>query len=301
LRKDANKRWRALKRETTTGYLMILPVIAYITFFFFFPIAYTFSLSLQRYDLLTGDIKFVGLTNYFSILRDERFINSLKVTLLFTSICVCTELVIGMFLALLLSQNIKGIKIFRTLLLMPLMITPVVYSLQFRWMYADQYGVINNILRAIGIEGPLWIGDPNISLYSISIVMVWAATPFVMLVILAGIQSIPTTFYEAAQIDGASSWGRFRHVTLPLLKPAILFVLLIRIIDAFRMFDIPYVITGGGPAYSTELLSLYVYSMAFRFLDIGKASSAAVIMLLISLAMCITFILLLERREFSRR
>jgi len=233
---------------------------------------------------------FIGLSNYLKVFSSERALNALRNSIFFVFTCLLIEIPTGLSLALLLNKDIKGIRIFRTLLLAPLMVPPVVYSLQFRWMFTDQYGIVNHILAMLGINGPLWLADPNVAMYACVITMVWAAIPFVTIVVLAGLQSIPQDLYEAAKIDGASSWSIFKSITLPLLKPALLFVLLIRTIDALKMFDIFYVLTGGGPAYATETAPLYIYRLAFTYLDFGMASVLSVIMIMLSLTICLFII-----------
>jgi len=281
---------RKISHEAMIGYGMILPALIYLSLFYFYPIISAVNLSFQEYDISSGKNRFIGLANYFSIMSEDRFFNAIKNTFFFTFSCTSIELAIGMCLALLLNRDLRDKGLFRTLLLTPLMLTPVVYSLQFRWMYADQYGVINNILKGLGIAGPLWIADANIAMYSIMITMIWAATPFVMIVLLAGLQSIPPELYEAAQIDGASIWNTFKNITLPLLKPAILVVLLIRTMDAFKMFDIFYILTGGGPGFATEVLSIYIYKTAFSYLNLGKASALSCIMTLIISMIALVYI-----------
>jgi len=248
----------------------------------------------MRYAVGTGEETFLGSGNYVSLLNDSLFWIALRNTFIFTSVCVSVEFVIGLGLALLLNRDLRDRGLIRTLLILPMMITPVVEGLQFRFIFTDQIGILNHILKIFGIEGPLWIADSNVALISVMIAMIWCATPFDMLVLLAGLKSVPPDLYDAAKVDGVSRWQSFRYVSWPLLKPAALIVLLIRTMDAFRTFDIIYIITGAGPAHATELISTYAYRIAFSHLDFGEASALSCIALLIISAISLCYVLLLR-------
>jgi multiple sugar transport system permease protein len=187
----------------------------------------------------------------------------------------------GLGLALLLNSDIRGRRIFVSFLLIPLVMPPIVISLSWKMMYDYGWGVVNYLLSLLGLEPVYWLSDPAIALYAIIFTDVWHLTPFVMLIFLAGLQSLPTEPYEAAQIDGASHWQVFRDVTLPLLRPTILVVLLLRTIDGSKVFDKVFVMTGGGPGTATETLITHIYRNAFRGLDLGYAAAMSFMMLIV--------------------
>jgi len=210
---------------------------------------------------------------------------------------IIIELIIGFAVAIVLNQVLPGSKVFRVIFTLPLMIAPVVSGLQWRWLFADQYGVINYILSTIGLKGPLWLATPWGAKASILISDVWLATPFVILILLAAMSSLPEEFYEAAQLDGARSDQIFRYITLPLLRPALLLILVIRLSDAFRVFDIVYIITQGGPGGATEVLSTYIYKDTFTNLNFGVGSAASFIVMIIIAIVSYSCVRLLRPRE----
>ncbi|MGE5581711.1 MAG: carbohydrate ABC transporter permease [Bacillota bacterium] len=200
------------------------------------------------------------------------------------------ETILGFILALLLAEEFRGRKFFRTIIMMPLILTPVAFSFGWRMMYHPNIGVINFFLNKFGIASVNWLANPYLAMISLIIIDVWQCTPFMMLIILAGITSLPVEPFEAAKVDGATGIQMFWRVTIPLLKPVFIIAILFRALDAFKTFDIFMTMTGGGPGASTEVLNLYTYLNSFRFLNIGYASALAVLMLLISFALGIILI-----------
>jgi len=190
-------------------------------------------------------------------------------------------------LALLINKNIREKNVITTILALPMMIAPVIAALTWRWMYAYDYGILNFLLnRLFGFQPLLWISDKNIAMYSVIIADVWITAPFMMLILYAGLQMIPTERYEAATVDGASTWQMFRYVTLPSLRGVLIVALMVRTIDAFtKLFDVVYVITGGGPAYATEVLPTYAYKVGLAFFRLGAGAAISIITLLIAAVM----------------
>jgi multiple sugar transport system permease protein len=278
--------------------LLTLPALAIMLVVFVFPLLFSAFTSLHRFEIARPDrTRFIGLENYVEIVQDSAFQRALTNTLVYVFVAVPIEFVIGLLLALALANIVQGRGLFRTLLVIPQMLAPAVTALLWKFMYNDELGLINHLLRELGVNRPpLWLTETPLALFSIILVEIWATVPVFVLLLLAGLLSIPQEYYEAAAIDGGSPLAIFRHVTLPLLQPVILVALLIRGMDAFRVFDLVYVLTGGGPALRTDVLSFFVFRTAFTDRDFGLASAGAWIISLILLIGGLTLIRLLRRR-----
>ena len=263
----------------------------------FYPLAYSFGLSFYNYYLPVPRTTFVGLDNFRFVLGDDAFWDALGVTARFTGAAVTIEVVLGIAVALLLDSHIPCRGFVTTVVLLPMAITPAVAGLLMRWMFESNWGLVNYFLGLVGVRGPGWTGDPAWALWSIVLADAWQNTPFVILVVYAGLQSIPVEPLEAAMVDGASRAQTLAHVVFPFLRPLILFVLIIRSMDAFRIFDQVFVMTGGGPGTTTQTITFYNYVMAFRQLRMGRASALGVITLLILSLVIGAWIYLLYRRE----
>jgi len=265
---------------------MLLAVILVLA-----PLIYSIYLSLFSLELTKPwqGTKFVGLVNYREILLNPDFWFSLRITFLFTFITVAAELLIGFGIALLLNREFVGEGVVRSLLLLPMMMTPVVAAISWKFMYEPTYGIINYYLARLGIPQPAWLAKPSTALFSIMITDIWRTTPFVFLVLLAGLQALPHEPYEASTVDGASSLQQLWYITLPLLKPVILVISMVRLMDAFRMFDLIFVMTRGGPGFASELLLVYNYRIAFRYFRIGSGNALSTLVLIIILIFTILF------------
>ncbi len=244
-------------------------VLAVVTFF---PIVYVLWLSLTHYSLIGDAPTFAGIENFARLFADRRFWNALGNTLYFTVVSVALEVAVGLGFALLLARPFVGRAPMRAVVLLPWAIPTVVAARMWEWMYNGDFGVINYLL---GTETN-WLGDPVWAMHAAIVMDVWKETPFVALLLLAGRLSIAPELYQAARLDGAGAWRSFRHITWPLLKPLLLIVLIFRTIGAFRVFDAIYVLTGGGPANTTETLSIYAYKVLFQALEFGYGSAIAV-------------------------
>jgi ABC-type sugar transport system permease subunit len=277
--------------------VFLMPSMAVLTVILFYPLLYSVGLSFYNYYLPVPRQTFVGLDNFARILEDSAFWDALWVTVRFTGAAVFIEFVLGVAVALLLDSRIPCRKLVNLVVLLPMTITPAVGGLLMRWMFESNWGLVNYFLSLAGIPGPGWTGDPRWALWSIILADVWQNTPFVTLVIYAGLQSIPLEPVEAAMVDGASRGQALRHVILPILRPLILFVLIIRSMDAFRIFDQVFVMTGGGPGTTTQTITFYNYVLAFRMLRMGLASALGVITLLILSLIIGVWIYLLYHKE----
>ncbi|AJY77316.1 carbohydrate ABC transporter permease [Paenibacillus beijingensis] len=275
------------RNDRKAALLFFAPAAVFMVLFFLYPMALLIRDSV--FDSKTGT-RFVGGDNYVNALTSERFYLSLYNTVIFVIGAVTIELLIGLVLALLLATGFKGSQLTRTLFLSPLMIAPLVCGLIWKFMLNDQFGIINSILYRLGIlnspHSILWLSDSKFALFSCMIADVWLTTPFMMLVLLAGIQGIPGSLYEAAHIDGAGRSQRFWHITLPSLKPVIVVAVLIRMIDAARSFDIIWILTQGGPGFSSSVLSTMIYNAMARYNQTGYASALAVLFMLAMLLVC---------------
>jgi len=287
-----------LSKEEIIGLLMITPALAVLALVYFYPLGYNIDLSFSNWPIKEGLPKYyVGLDNYMRLFSDRDFQTVIVNTLFFTALSVPTELFIGLGIALLLNRELKGKTVFITLLALPMIVAPVVAALAWKWLYFYDYGALNYVLSFVGIQPIRWMSDVNYAIYSIIIADIWTTTPFMMLILYAGLQMIPTQLYEAARMDGASQWHIFWRITLPSLKSVLAVALMIRTIDAFtKLFDIVYIITGGGPGYATEVLPTFGYKEAFTFFELGRSAAITMITLLIS-AVMVVIILRSSRRK----
>jgi len=278
---------RLLRSKKTLGMLFVLPAVVVLVLVFVYPLVYNADLSLSEWRLAIGEEKhYVGLSNYSYNFSDPLFHKVLKNTLVFTAVSVPLEIVIGLGLALLISRKIRGRSIFLAILILPMMVAPVIVGLTWRWLYAWDYGLINPLIGVFGVGSINWLADPSIAMFSVIIADVWAMVPFVFLFCYAGLRMVPRERYESAEIDGVSSWQKFRHVTLPSIKGILMIAVLIRAMDAFtKLFDVVYTLTGGGPAYATEVLPVYTYRVALQFFRLGRGASIALITLLVTIIM----------------
>jgi multiple sugar transport system permease protein len=274
-------------------YVLIAPAVGVLFALSIYPLIYSITVSLQQ-ETANGVIW--GLGNFARLFSDHFFLTALAHTFVYAVVALTCEFLLGLGLALLLNSQIRGRGLFRATLLVPMMLPPVVAAIIWRLMLNPNFGAINGTLKQIGIdtESLTWTASPGLAMLSVIAVDVWQWTPFVFLVLLAGLQAIPQEPYEAALIDGSSRWQTFRHVTLPLLKPAILIVLLLRTMDLLRVFDQIFILTEGGPGFATETVSLYIYRTAFRFFDFGYAAAMSFVLLVLTNIVSVFYIKLLR-------
>ena len=275
--------------------IAILPTTVMMVLIFGIPLLFSLYLGFQGWSpdqaLFSGN--FAGLDNYNDLLTDPQFIKSLSVTCIYTVTTVATELAFGLGIALLLDIDLPWIGFFRTALVVPMMITPIVAALCWKLLLDPDHGVINYWIGSHIV----WLGRPDTALISVMVVNLWQNAPFVAVLLLAGLRSLPSEPVEAAAIDGASRVQVFWHITLPLLKPYIVVALLLRTIFEFRAFDNIYVMTSGGPANATMTLSMFTYLASFVRFDLSLGAAASWLMLLMCLLLCLFFIAVIRRRE----
>lgn len=282
-------RYASLWLERRIHFLLLAPAALLFLMLTVFPLVYNGYISLHHFAFIRRVFSFVGVQNYVRLSQDRLFISSILNTLWFVGLATATEVVLGTALALLLNVRLRGRRVFLPLIVLPMMLPTMVVSAVWVMLYDFEFGLINHILRLLGLIPVQWLSSPQIAMPAIVLVDVWQWMPFVLLLILAGLQSIPDFLYEAAQIDGASKFHMFRYITLPLLSFHIRLAVLLRVIDTFRIFDKVYAMTGGGPGYSTETVSLYIFREGFRYYNLGYAASASLVMVLLVMAISVLY------------
>jgi len=257
------------------AYWLIIPALVGLVIMYLMPMMWTFYLSFTNATPLKA-YHFIGIGNYVRMFQDSVFRKALINTITYTFLTVIVQVVISFVLALLINALRHGKSLARTLLLLPWAVPPVAAAQVWRWMYVRKYGVMDWFFAHLNINPPDWLGDPSIALFSVIIPTIWRVTPFMTFVLYSGLHMIPAELYEAARIDGAGFWRQLRYVTLPLMSRLFFIVILLQSAWLFSSFDIPWVLTRGGPAQSTHLLATYVYQSAFSFFDFGYAACIGV-------------------------
>lgn len=282
---------RLLRKEAFEGYACIAPWLIGLVFLTLGPVVFSFLMSLTRWDMINPP-RFVGLGNYVTIFADDdRFIQSLRVTASYASLAVPLGLVISLALAMLLNLHVRGMRVFRSIFYIPAILPGVAVAMVWIVVFRYQGGVFNSLLAIVGVEPVKWLTSTEWALRSFVIMSLWGVGGG-MIIYLAGLQSVPTQLYEAAEIDGAGVWGRFRNVTLPMISPTIFFNLVMGVIGSFQVFTSSYIITGGqgGPANATLFYVLYLYQKAFRYLQMGYACALAWILFAIILVLTLVIL-----------
>jgi ABC-type sugar transport system permease subunit len=273
--------------EKTLGFLLLLPAFALLALIVVYPIGKLIYNSFFDLRLSggSGQIKFVGFDNYIEVWKDKDFWNATKNTVLITLITVPGALVVGLGLAMLANLPFKRKWPVRLALLLPWALPLSFAGLIFAWFFHTEYGIVNDVLRILGKdETTMWLLRPNWAFAAICFTVIWKSSSFMALILLAGLQMIPKSLYEAAEVDGASKWQQFWQITIPMLMPSIIVALIFRTITALQTFDIPYTMTKGGPGNSTETLAMLIHKTTIEYLDVGYGSTLAVCMFLISMA-----------------
>jgi multiple sugar transport system permease protein len=289
-----------------TPYLFLAPAGIVLAIALMYPIGYMVYASFLNWNpsQRIGEAEFVGLANYISLLNDPQFRESFAVTLRFAAIVVSVEMVLGVGLALLLDRELRGMSVLRTVFILPMMIAPIVVGLMWRYMYHPTVGIFNRTLTSLGLEGVPWLSNGDWAFASVIIADIWQWTPFIFILSLAALQSLPGSVMEAARIDGASAWQTILYIKLPLMLPVLIVTALLRLIDAFKVLEVILVLTNGGPGLSTEILSLRISRTASEFRELGKAaamSNLLLILLLILTVAMFAYTKITERRAAIRR
>lgn len=277
------------KDHVIWGYIFILPTAIGLILLNIWPAIQTFILSFQK-STGFGNTVWVGITNYQKLLGDKEVLQSLINTLIYAMVSIPLIVVLSLIVAVLMNQKVKGISVYRTLYFLPVVAAPSAVAMIWRWMFNNEFGLINNLLLKIGVQGPAWLSDPSIAIYSVIIVGVWSAIGYNMVLLLAGLQEIPRDYYEAADIDGASSWQQFSNITLPLVTPTLFFVVITTVINSFQVFDAIFMMIAASSEamYKTQSLAYLFYKYSFLLNDKGYGS--AIVMLLLLIILIITFI-----------
>lgn len=268
-----------------TPYLFLAPAGVVLAVALFYPICYMIYASFLDWNpsQRIGEADFVGLRNYFKLFSDDAFRESLWVTLKFAGVVVTIEMFLGVGLAMLLDRNIRGMSMLRTLFILPMMIAPIVVGLMWRYMYHPTVGIFNKTLKSWGFDGIPWLADGNWAFASIVIADIWQWTPFIFILSLAALQSLPASAIEASKIDGATGWQQIIYIKLPLMLPVLIVTLLLRLIDSFKVLEVVLVMTNGGPGLSTEILSIRINRTASEFRELGEAAAMSNLLLIVLL------------------
>ena len=285
-------------------YMFIAPAAVIMAIALVYPLAYMIYGSFRSWDpsQKISETEFVGLANYFTLANDPAFLESLSVTLRFAFVVVSVEMVLGVGLALLLDRKIRGMSILRTMFILPMMIAPVVVGLMWRYMYHPTVGTFNTTIKSLGFDGIDWLGRN--ALTSVIIADIWQWTPFIFILSLAALQSLPQSALEASRIDGATRWQQILYIKLPLMMPVLIVTALLRLIDAFKVLEVILVMTEGGPGLSTEILALRISRTATEFRELGVAAAMSnyllILLMLLTVAM-FAFTRLQEKRAERQR
>jgi ABC-type sugar transport system permease subunit len=289
--------------EARHGVLLVAPAIGVIAAVALLPIAWTFWDSLHLYDLRLPWLgrPWIGAGNYVEAMRDPRFREALLHTTFFVAVTVVLELVLGLALAVALQRAVRGRGLLRTAVLLPWAIPTVVAALVWRFIFDSPAGLVSSLAASAGLMPPTWFADPVAVWVPLVAADVWKSTPFVAILLVAGLQSIDGSLYEAARVDGAGAWRQFVHITLPLLRPALFVAFLFRALDAFRVFDVIYVMTGGGPGSATEPVALYTFSTLLQHLRFGYGSALSMMVFAAAFLFALVCIRLLGGDAFVER
>ncbi len=273
----------AARHRAYLPWLYVGPAMLVMALACLYPVLSAFQLSLFDWSMGTpwSSARWVGLNNFVSAFTNPRVWSSLQTTLLFAGICVTVEMLLGIALALALERPVRGTAAFRTLFILPMMIAPVAVGLTWRYMFDAQFGLINAFLKVIGLSAQNWLAEPGLAFAAIVIADIWQWTPFVFIMIAAALAGIDSSVIEASRIDGASWWQMTLRIKLAMILPVIAITLMMRLIDAFRVLEVVYVLTFGGPGDSTEILALHIYKTAFVGQQLGGAAAISLLLLVV--------------------
>jgi len=278
-------------------YFFLAPALAILLVFLIFPLFWNIYISFHDISLITilNEWEYVGWTNFIDLFNDPNFYTSLKVTIMFVGGSVALQFGIGLLISILLHQQVIASGVLRAIFIIPWTISAVIAAFSFKFIFDDNFGILNYILNQLGLQSVGWLSDPNIVIWSLVIANVWYGTPFTILFLTAGLLSLNPTIYEAAVMDGATKLRSFRHITLPLLRPFIVINLVLITMWSVNFFDIQLVMTGGGPLFASTTASLYMYRQAFEFGLLSKGAVAGIILIVINLSVALIYLKLLRR------
>lgn len=285
---------KRLRESNPVGYLFTLPYLLFFAVFVAYPLGFAFYLTVHRWNIVRAEKPFVGARNFERLLQDELFWKALANTLVFLAVHIPLQIALALLLAVILNQKIRARAFFRVSFFLPFVTSGAIISLIWLRLYADD-GMLNQALAGLGLGPVPWLSSPQFAMPSIAIMATWKNVGYYLMIFLAALQAIPAQLYEAAYLNGATPWQRFRYITLPLLNPALVLVVVLSTIGGFSLFVEPFVLTGGGPVDSTLSIVLYLYRQAFQFLRMGYAATIGV-----ALALLIFVVTLIQRRYIER-
>jgi multiple sugar transport system permease protein len=300
--KGLDKHFKSSKLRQLGNNLFVAPALVFIVLIMLYPLGYNLYLSLHDVNvgnLLVGNAPFIGLENYREIIADPTFRHSLVISALFTGASLFFQFIGGFALALFFNRSFPGSGFLRALLLLGWLLPIVVSANIWRWVLDGSFGPVNYLLRSLGIlQDPVfWLTEPSTALIGVVVANIWLGVPFNAILLLAGLQGVSLSLYEAAKIDGANAWQRFLYITLPQMRPVALTVLLLGFIYTFKVFDLIFVMTGGGPVDVTTTLPILTYDLTFQFFRFGEGATAAAMLLLVSLGLSLVYLWLIRREE----
>jgi multiple sugar transport system permease protein len=289
--------WTRIGREMRIGWGFAAPGMLLLAIVMGFPLAYACLLSVSSYTLLKPAIlPIVGIDNFATMMASDRFWNATWLTVKYSVVTVAVQFVVGLGIALMLNRVVRTKPIYFAILTIPMAMSPVSVALIWRMLLQPNLGIIKHLMETMGLPRLDWLGSPSLALWTMAFIDVWQQMSFVVLILAAGLASLPREPYEAAEVDGARPLQQFWFLTLPMLRPVAAIAVIIQLINEFRTYDLPYVLTKGGPGTATEVLSFFAYRQAFLGLSINEGAAAAFVLLVIVLSMTVVFFAMLERR-----
>lgn len=280
------------KKDRAASFAFLMPAVILILILSIFPLVFSLALSFMSWDLsrLEGGVRFIGLQNFVTLFSDGRFWNDAKNTVYFVGGAVALQYLLGLGLALLLNQEIHFRRFFRVIFLMPMMLTPAAVGYVGRMLFNESMGPINDMIKHIGLPVVPWLSNSRMAMPSLILLDTWEWVPFITIVLLAGLQSLPPEVFESATVDGANDWQILRYIMFPMLAPVSITVILIRALEAFKLFDIVVVMTGGGPGTATETVTMYAYTVGMKSGNLGYASAIAYSLLVMVIVFSMIFL-----------
>ncbi len=267
-----NKKPPRFHKKALLPYLLVSPYLIFVVVFVLFPVLFCFFLTFQKWNII-APMKFIGTDNYSRLIHDRLFWKAIGNTLKFLLLHIPLQLVVSLFLAYLLNQKIRATPFFRGAFFMPVIVSGVVVTILWQQLLGYDFGLINRMLMGLGFKKVGWLVDPDIAIYSIAVMATWKNVGLYVILFLVGLQTVPTQYYEAAKMEGATRWQQFYHITLPMINPTVFMVVILSTIGGFSLFIEPYIMTGGGPLNTTLSAVLYVYKQAFQYYNMGYSAT----------------------------
>ncbi len=267
-----NKKKHRFQKRKWLPYLLVSPYIIFVGVFVLFPVVFSFILTFHKWNII-APMKFIGVDNYTRLFQDRLFWTSIVNTLKFLLLHIPLQIAVALFLAVLLNQKIKAVSFFRASFFMPVIVSGVVVTILWQQLFGFDSGIINRFVTGLGFSKVGWLVDPDVAIYSIAVMATWKNVGLYIILFLVGLQTVPTQYYEAAKLEGATKWQQFYHITLPMINPTLFMVVILSTIGGFSLFIEPYIMTGGGPLNKTLSAVLYIYKQAFQYYNMGYSAT----------------------------